>query len=256
MSKSLSHLWELGFGKVTHESLIPWSLKGASGLLGLTLIANLPQVILTFLYFNFNGIFTCMLLGREWSNYGRNRKTLRVSSPTDKQRGTYRLQLPYHYGIPLLILSGILHWLVSQSIFLARVEAFDPSGVQLEFDSVSTCGYSPIAIIFTLIVGACTVLFGIITGFRRYKCSMPLAGSSSAAISAACHPPKDDVNAYLKPLMFGVVEEEEGPLHNKKIYGHCCFTSFEVRKPVMGELYAGLEERGEDEVDAKGLRRR
>lgn len=34
---------------------------------------------------------------------------------------------------------------------------------------------------------------------------MPLAGNCSLAISAACHPPLDDEDAALKPLMWGEV---------------------------------------------------
>ncbi|ODM24070.1 hypothetical protein SI65_01660 [Aspergillus cristatus] len=41
-------------------------------------------------------------------------------------------------------------------------------------------------------------------GFKHFKNSMPLAGSYSAAISAACHPPPGGGDA-LKPVMWGEV---------------------------------------------------
>ena len=229
-------------------------MSGSSGMVGLTLIANSPQLVLTFAYFTFNGIFTCMLLGREWSGYARSRKTLRVSSPKDMQRGTYRLQLPYHYGAPLLVLSGALHWLVSQSIFLARVTSFDATGKENYGNAISSCGYSPIAIITTIILGALVILFGIATGFRKYESSMPLAGSCSAAISAACHPPETDVHASLKPVMYGVVTGDKSN-RTKRGIGHCSFTSFEVTAPVKGQLYVGLESREGDAL-ASSIRKR
>lgn len=179
-SKDFSHLRKLGFGAVTSESLVfSMDRPGAGGLLANVFVANSPQVILSFLYLNYNGLFTCMLLASEWSGFAHERKYLRVTSPVGKQRSSYRLQLPYIYGIPLLIISGTLHWLVSQSIFLARIEIFDISGTKLPH-TISTCGYSLIAIITVIALGSVVVLGGIVNGFRVYDAGMPLAGSCSA----------------------------------------------------------------------------
>ncbi len=232
----------LGFGKVTAETVISFgsnnNLKGPTGVLLIVLLANTPQIVLSFLYFTYNGVFTCMLLTHEWSGYARKRNPLRVTSPTASQRGTYRLQLPYRYGIPILIGSGVLHWLVSQSIFLARINVLDSSGVEIPVDEVSTCGYSPIAIIFVIIVGSLAALSGIIVGARRSVATMPLAGSCSAVISAACHPPERDEKPSLKPVMWGVVAKED-PNPSDEDIGHCTFTSFEVEPPTVGQVYAG-----------------
>lgn len=218
-------------------------LSGADGVVFTVLVANSPQIILSFLYFSYNGIFTCMLLAKEWSTYGSKSNFLRVTTPNGRQRSTYRLQLPYRYGVPLLIVSGALHWFVSQSIFLARVNILRPPGYDLdEFDifdrEISTCGYSPIAIIIVIILGSIVVLVGIANGFRKASADMPLAGSCSAAISAVCHPPKADVGASLKRVMWGVVAE--GNLNDSgESVGHCSFTSFKVKAPIVGSKYAG-----------------
>lgn len=195
------------------------------------LLANSPQVLLSFLFLTYNGLFTCMLLGQEWSSYAHVRKPLRVTSPAGLQRSTYRLQLPYTYGIPLLVLSGTLHWLVSQSIFLARVNSYS-DGVLDSYSpyNASTVGYSCIAIITVIALGGIVVIIGILHGFKRYKPGIPLAGSCSAAISAACHRPNEDVDAPYKAVMWGAVK-------SKNPVGHCCFTSFEVTKPVKGQKY-------------------
>jgi hypothetical protein len=66
-----------------------------------------------------------MFLADEWSHFAKERKPLRVSSPTGL---TYFLQLPYRIALPLLVMSGLLHWLVSQSIFLAVVSEYDEIG--------------------------------------------------------------------------------------------------------------------------------
>ena len=240
----MSHLWSLGLGNVNAETLIALNngsedLSGSAGVITTVLIANSPQILLSFLYFTLNGIFTCMLLAEEWSAYATKRNFLRVTSPVGGQRSTYRLQLPYRYGIPLLIGSSVLHWLVSQSIFLARVNVIDSTGSEVSGIEVSTCGYSPMAMIFVIILGSIVVLLGICFGFRKSRGGMPLAGSCSAAISAACHPPEADVNASLKRVMWGVVAEDSFQ-HEGECVGHCSFTSFKVGAPVVGKLYAGL----------------
>lgn len=181
-----------------------------------------------------------MLLADEWNDYAHHRKTLRVTSPSGDQRSTYRLQLPYKYGIPLIVMSGLLHWLVSQSIFLARVSVYDDTGEENTSGSISTCGYSCIAIIFTILLGSVVVMLGIANGFRKYKPGMPLAGSCSAAISAACHPPEADTFSSTNAVMWGVVDHETTK-DGVDTVGHCSLTSLDVKAPSRGEMYAGLK---------------
>ena len=223
----------MGFGAVSPLSLV--EINGyptnSLGLVGNVLLANAAQVILSFLYFSYNSIFTCQLLSREWTSYTIKRKALRVTSPTGVQRSTYFLQLPYTYSLPLMAFSGILHWLVSQSIFLARVNTYDEDDEIDSDQAISTCGYSCIAIIFVLIVGSFLITAGFANSFRRYPSGIPLAGTCSAAISAACHPPTDDVDAAFKEVQYGEVETSGG-------IRHCTFTSHPVTPPIVGELYA------------------
>ena len=223
-----------GFGAVNTNMMARWSFGGTSGILVTALIANIPQLLLSFLFLTYNGLYTCMLLADEWSGYAHERKPLRVTKPYKSQRSTYRLQLPYKYIIPLSTTSTILHWLVSRSLFLARVTLYTSNGQEDLGNSVSTIGYSCIPLSIVLALGSITVLAGLLNGCRRYKPGMPLAGSCSAAISAACHLPEEDINANEKPVLWGVVGMKEGGV------GHCSFTSLEAEAPVEGESYAGL----------------
>lgn len=59
---------------------------------------------------------------------------------------------------------------------------------------------------------------------------MPLAGSCSAAISAACHTQEWGVAEM--SVMWGVTGVNGG-------VGHCAFSGAEVGKPVAGAWYAG-----------------
>lgn len=228
-SKSISHLWRLGFGAVSDESLINIDqVEDKKKMMVSILMANAPQAILSFLSLTYNGLFSSMLLMKEWSGFAQKRKALRVTWPTGIQRSTTWLQLPYWYGVPLLIAFGTLHWLVSQSIFLVHVVVPD------EGEWITTCGYSNIAIISVIILGSIIVLFGILTGLRKYKAGMPFVGSCSAAISAACHSLENDPDASLRPVMWGAVKTND-------LVGHCCFSSLDVSPPIEGQVYAGAK---------------
>lgn len=206
-------------------------------------IANSPQVILSMLYFSYNALFTSFLLSYEWISYAHKKKGLRVSSrPVGKQRTDYFLQLPYRFGIPLMILSGTLHWLVSQAIFLVSIDFYDVFGQpgSLGYYSASTsggmktCGYSPIAIITVVIFGSFMVIGLVGFGYVPYKQGMPLAGSSSMAISAACHPGNvDGETAAVEKVQWGVVSVDEDGI------GHCSFSTQDVKPPIEGDMYAG-----------------
>lgn len=92
------------------------------------LIANSPQLIVTFIYYAYNGVLTAMLAAAECSSYGRTPKPLRVSfrQPGGFQRRTYWFSIPYHYSIPLLAMFMFLHWLISQSIFYVQLQMYVP----------------------------------------------------------------------------------------------------------------------------------
>jgi len=258
--QSFSYLWHLCFGAVTAETMLDWQLRGRSGLLVTILIANWPHVLLSSLFLIYDCHFTCMLMAEEWSGYVHERRLLRVSNPSGSQRSTYRLQLPYKYGIPLLVLSGLMHWPVSQSPFIARVNLYTRAGTGIEdpTNSISTIGYSCIAIFTVVVLGTVVIIVGLINGFRRYKPGMPLVGSCSAAITAVCHSPSGDEDAAHKPLRRGLVaskrrEElevmsdrdrmitEKGAAlntvmmtldnynHDGGHVGHCCFTNLDCR---------------------------
>lgn len=235
---SLRGFIDLGLGSVHLSTLISgWNLPsiGGSTVVASVLIANIPQPILSFLYLLFNGVFTSMFLADEWSDFAHERKSLRVSKPKPGQRSTYFLQLPYRYAVPLMILSGVLHWSVSQSIFIAQVASFDKDGEVSDPAAISTCGYSPFAIVITMVIGTCLALFVAVLGRRRYKPGIPLAGSCSAAISAACHGRSDiDTTA---PLQWGVTSDEGVEI------GHCAFWDRSVSLPRDGAIYAGCRKR-------------
>ncbi|KAI5276990.1 hypothetical protein E4T47_00244 [Aureobasidium subglaciale] len=232
--KSLAALWAMGIDTVREESLIGGSGWHMPSVTSAVVVANLPQVILSFVYLLFNSVLTAMLAAREWSHYARHRKPLRVSTPKGLQRSTYFLSLPYRFAISLLLLSGALHWLVSQSLFLASITTELRDGRSMAEDTVSTCGYSPLTMILTLGIGTIMLAGIIFGGYWSVSTGIPLVGSCSAAVSAACHLPREEDEAHLLPLRWGVVVAQ---MDGGNI-GHCSFSTKEVVGPVVGAKYA------------------
>ncbi|KIW71268.1 hypothetical protein PV04_03451 [Phialophora macrospora] len=234
----------IGFGRVTPVTIITgWDVgkKGSptSMILSSILIANLPQTILSFLYLNLNGLLTSMWLASEWSDFASQRKTLRVSKPKESQRSTHFLQLPYKIAVPLMVLSGLLHWLISQSIFLAVIAEYAPTGRLFDDVAIASCGFSPLAMILVIVFGGLIIVVTVGLGwFRTYDSSIPLVGSCSLAIAAACHQPEWDRDASLKPVQWGVIPD----VVDGKGVGHCAFTSGEVEPLLEGKRYAGISD--------------
>ena len=103
---------------------------GLDGILGsskdniniLTILANIPQLLLSMAYMVYNGLFTRICSEFEWAAFSVKYLPLRVTLKKGQQRSTYRLQLPYHWSIPLLVVSIVLHWLFSNCIYLIIYE--------------------------------------------------------------------------------------------------------------------------------------
>lgn len=138
--------------------------------------------------------------------------------------------------------SALLHWLISQSIFLVGIEAYTPNPERSPVRDLMTCGYSPIAIVGAIAVGVVMIVTVIGLGRKRLASAMPVAGSCSVAIAAACHPSFNpnlamrdqkihiDTEMQFEPVRWGVVPVD-GAL------GHLSFSSGEVGTPVEGGVY-------------------
>jgi hypothetical protein len=248
-SVDLKSLWNLGFGSINVLTIIVSHLPstGAAAVISNALVANTPQLILTLIYFTYNSVFTSMWMAAEWDSFSQRRKGLRVSQqPTGTQRSTYFLQLPHRVAVPLMVTCGLLHWLVSQSMFLVNVEGYwwdndtgdytqsEVPGVNSsDFNRIS-CGFSPMPILFVILIGIGMLVMAIFIGSLPLRLGMPLAGSCSFVISACCHPEADEVEegkVALKQLQWGVTSVRASGI------GHCSFSSREVLEPEEGAAY-------------------
>ncbi|QIX01275.1 hypothetical protein AMS68_006792 [Peltaster fructicola] len=255
--------FQLTFGAMTPYTLIENVLPNyetPQSLIGAILIANLPQFILSIAYVLYNGLFSIMHLSHEWSRYAVEKLPLRVTTPTGAQKSTHWLQLPLQYSIPLLTTTTVLHWVISEAIFIARVEmndahyqtnadvyssigkwdnqyiavnstiVFYPTGDHSHASSNGTTslrtelGYSPVPILCAMLIGL-ALFFTILAFavFRRFKSPMPLAASCSLAIASACHRPRDDYGASKTLIRYGETTAYEADGRR-----HFAFTSFHV----------------------------
>jgi hypothetical protein len=201
------------------------------GILFVAFLANFPQVCLSLLYFSINRLCTSICFAVEWNNYAVHRKSLRVTSPEGKQRGTHFLQLPYRWAIPLTVTSGLLHWLLSQSLFLVRRETRRRNG-EVYGDSTCACGYSMLSILVFALVFCFLLLVVVARLLWGMHIRIPPARHCSLVISAACHPPPHEVDPHLKEVKWGMTREA-----TEDIPGHCTFSSGPVSEVQSGSLY-------------------
>lgn len=220
------------------------SLKdfASSGTIGFTasaslasniVIPNVPQLLVSPAYVFYNNAITSMLVAHETSQFALKPKFLRVSDPQGAQKSTYWLSLPYRYSVPLLVAMTMLHWLISRSIFFKAVEYYLLTGEK--GDSSAAVEYSLLPLVLACSLGAFLILVFLGLSFRRLERGMPLLGSCSMAISAACANCEEGPEAAKKPLMYGVLtigaEEEHG---GPKRVG---FSQYEVEPLEKGVKY-------------------
>ncbi|KIW00772.1 uncharacterized protein PV09_07752 [Verruconis gallopava] len=244
VSMSFSSLWQLGFGTPHQDAIVIYDLQGISTI-GMAVLANLPQIFLAMVWLLYMGIITTMFLASDWARYSSRAQSLMVSSPKGEQRSMWFLGAPFAYGSVLLVLQIILHWLISQAIFVISIMIYNPDGSPAQsLSKFVNCGYSPIAIIFSIIGATVIVMSAIALSMRRFPTGAPpVVATCSAAISSACH------------LTAGL--HNEAVVYEKLLWGqssvglngvaHCSLVpasharTGQVQPPIPGRLYSGLE---------------
>jgi hypothetical protein len=223
---TISQIWDIkGFGAVQSNALLT---NLAKTYVGMELLANTPQLLVSLLYFLLNDHLTRMLHAADYNQYATCRRPLRVSFPQgQEQRSTFYLSIPFRYSLPLLFTFTLIHWFISEGVFYVQLLPYDLAGNPILSSRLMTCGIStvPLEVAMFLTI-ACLLVIWVLSA-REYKCAaMPFAFGCSVVISAACHPPPDDTDAAFKPVMWGAVDDD-----------HCCFTSLEVTQPRKERMY-------------------
>ena len=180
-----------------------------NSLLENVIIANIPQIIASIGYISYNQLLTSLLLTREFTMYSIKRANLRVTLPKEDQRSTLWLSLPYRFSLPHLIASTLLHWSISQTLFLDQLEVFAPNG-SLDADHSFAClCWSALALLMSLIISLLMIAAPIALGFLHYPRHVPLVESNSLAISTACHRLPGKEGEERAKLKYGIIGRRE-----------------------------------------------
>ena len=214
-----------------------WS-KSKSVFLNGVFFANLPQLPASLIYFIYNSLFTRFFLVKEWNSYSGTRRGLRVTNPMEgtSQTSTYYLQFPLRYSVPLVAWFALMHWLISETLFLRRIYAIwpedtAPHGVGKFL--ISRLAYSPITLFLLTLALLVLALIGFAVIHARFEWKMPPFSGKSVTISAASHPPKNDDDVHLSAVRWGVTSMGRNGI------GHCSFSGLPVRLPEVGERFLG-----------------
>lgn len=240
VSLSFSSLWQLGFGAAHQDAIVIYD--DVYNAISVALLANIPQIFLAAVWLLYMGIMTSMFLASDWAAFGTKAQTLMVSSPRGEQRGTWLLGAPLVYGIPLLVLQIILHWLVSQSIFVISLSVYNPDGSLNQTNpKYLNCGYSPVAIIFTIITSLVLMLGAMGLAFKRFpQGAPPVVATCSAAISAVCHLPDGMQRQDLPyaPLRWGQCGQPQYGVGQCALLPDYSFKMGYAQTPTVGWTYA------------------
>jgi hypothetical protein len=149
------------------------------------IIANCPQLWLSVGYLLWNNQITRIYMEGEWRSFYRRAQKPRISYGKSNGevgvRETRWLQLPYLLSFFLMILSTILHWLVSQTLSVVEI-----LGTAQHPAPNYYLNFSPLAIIITGVVSTILVLGITIYYFIPIRTWMPLMAGSGRVVFESC----------------------------------------------------------------------
>ncbi|EXJ92345.1 hypothetical protein A1O3_00895 [Capronia epimyces CBS 606.96] len=170
------------------------------------MFANMWHWLLSLLYIQCNSVLTCMCAEAEWQSYARKRKSLRVTTPRGLQRSTYFVSVPMRYGLAFQLAFPVLHWTLSQGVFLVVIQGFWQGSAEYEgTNNLPFLAFSFWPIFTSILIGISILSVLVTVSLKRHANIMPMGATCSAVISAACHPPAEDVEAHLFPVQWGRV---------------------------------------------------
>jgi len=222
---------EGSFGLTKHTE----SLAIANGTVVVNaIISNVLQLVTSTVYLVYNNVLTCMLLANEANRFSREegRKPLRTSFPLPGQRAAHFLQIPYRFAVLLSASMALLHFFVSETIFLTSVDVYDSAGASDSKASftvfMQALGGWEASMIWASILLLVLYILGLLPLQTK---NMPLVSNNSLPTSAACHTLDGDRDAATKPLAYGVLLSDDELMHRAG------FSSMEVGCLQGGVVY-------------------
>jgi hypothetical protein len=229
---SVSGLGSLGFGSVNPYALI--TVDPIASVEIAAIIANIPQIFLAIFTLDYQNTLRAIFVAREWNEFGSRGQMLRVSRPQGAQLGSWLLNLPFSFGIVIVSLNILLHWVISRSLFVLEVTINSENPAAGPPNSFSNCGFSPIAAIITVLLVILLLVILTAVAFQKFRSGgPPIVSTCSAAISASCHAGPKSYNLPSQRLRWGC-----GPVFPDNV-GHCSLMADDQWRytPVLGMYY-------------------
>ncbi|KAH9238248.1 hypothetical protein K456DRAFT_31777 [Colletotrichum gloeosporioides 23] len=159
------------------SSLMGGIPSGATFLSSLVVV-NIPQLYFSFFYVLYNTLVTRLQMSQEWASYSIDFNPLRVTRP----------------NLTLVVLSTLMHWLLSNALYIvvSHGDYYQASNgyltdtISLPTDVTLVVGTAPLPVLLIIIIVAVMCLFVLERGRSILPGSMPIVGSNSLAIAAAC----------------------------------------------------------------------
>ncbi|KAI0154381.1 hypothetical protein GGR57DRAFT_492132 [Xylariaceae sp. FL1272] len=139
---------------------------------------------------SFNNIFTHLQIPNEWSTFAQGYHPLRVTYPKGKQQST----------LPPMSLSAVLHWLLSNTIYVTVSQGGMNNTARVNFDIINyygyndpglrsnthvLLGYSPVSLLVLTILSSVLATIPIIFSLKRLPSNVVAVGTNSLAIATA-----------------------------------------------------------------------
>lgn len=236
LTTNWSQAWNQGLGQTSPDFVLPVVTPASTALLSQTIVANIPQIVISGIYVFYSGLLTTMLSAQELAGFATTAKGLRVSPPkAGQQRSSYFLQVPYRFALPILASMAALHYFVSQSIYLVRLNEYDILGNRKWPNFESVVGYSLQGTLAATILGAAMLALPVVLGFLKLPSGIPLVSHNTIAISIACHPFIDEpTEPDQMPLLYGRVVGTDKDGKERSRIG---FSAGDVEPLQAGALY-------------------
>ncbi|KAG9699771.1 hypothetical protein KCU76_g1275, partial [Aureobasidium melanogenum] len=154
------------------------------------LLANLTclgsiHLVISVTYLFYNHVWSRMFAAAELNAFVKTRTPLRVTLPAQGAQSTYYLSIKPHLSALLIIGLILIHLFTMRALNVVAIQTYDIVG-HYSHQRI-TYGISTSSAIIALLLGfamLCALVFGM---ERKSHAGMPVLGTCSMAISAACH---------------------------------------------------------------------
>lgn len=160
----------------------PTSTRGLlANLLGLGSI----HLVISVLYLFYNHLWSRMLVAAESNAFLKTRARLRVTLPTQGTQSTYYLSIKAHFSALLVIALTFIHFFTTRALNVVAIQVYDIMG-RYSHQHI-TYGISTSSALLALSLGFSMLCALALALERKLHTGMPVLGTCSIAISAACH---------------------------------------------------------------------